>query len=115
MLLVARSVPRPLDTELEQHEPRPHRWTREEYYRLAAAGIIGPEARTELIEGVVLEMSPQTAQHAAAVLRASRVLGVLVGPERHLRPQLPLALGLSSDPEPDVALVTGAEEDYEES
>src|SRR5581483_10939626 len=33
-------------------------FTVDEYYQMAAAGIIGPEERVELIDGEVIQMSP---------------------------------------------------------
>jgi Uma2 family endonuclease len=34
------------------------KFTVEEYYRMAEVGIIGPEDRTELIDGQIIQMSP---------------------------------------------------------
>lgn len=36
------------------------RWTREEYDRLVAAGGFGPKARVQLIDGEIVEMTPQS-------------------------------------------------------
>lgn len=33
----------------------PHRWTREEYERMGADGYFHPEARVELIDGVIYD------------------------------------------------------------
>jgi Uma2 family endonuclease len=43
---------------------RPKRWTREEYDRLIEGGSFHPEARLQLIEGEIVEMSPQKPPHA---------------------------------------------------
>jgi Uma2 family endonuclease len=40
------------------------KFTREEYYRLAEAGILREEERTELIEGEIVTMVPIGPEHA---------------------------------------------------
>jgi len=81
-------------------------WTREEYDRLVAAGAFRPEARVQLIEGEIVETTPQSAAHAAAVELAQNALQGL-GPEHFIRVQLPIGLGTESEPEPDLAVVAG--------
>lgn len=81
-------------------------WTRDEYDRLAAAGAFRPDARVQLIQGEIVEMTPQSAAHAAAVELAQSALQAL-GREYWVRVQLPLALGVESEPEPDLAVVAG--------
>src|SRR5438552_7676525 len=92
---------------------RSRRWTRKEYYRAAELGLFRPGEHLELLDGEILEkMSPHNPPHANAVLRTTRVVGTAFGPGYHPRPQLPLILGLRSEPEPDVAVVVGTEDDY---
>lgn len=90
-----------------------HRWTREEYERMAAEGLFASDARVELIDGIVYDMSPQNGPHASAVHRGLRSLQSLL-PDHHIRIQAPLALSDDSEPEPDLAVVPGALEDYDE-
>lgn len=79
------------------------RWTRKEYHALAEAGILSPEVSVELIEGEIIEVTPQGRKHAATVMKVLEVLRHHV-PEGHsVRCQLPLALGSDSEPEPDLA------------
>ncbi|MEM1186850.1 MAG: hypothetical protein AAGI53_17840, partial [Planctomycetota bacterium] len=42
--------------------PRPKRWTREEYHRLGEQGFFDGR-RVELINGEILEVSPQSHDH----------------------------------------------------
>jgi Uma2 family endonuclease len=92
---------------------RSRRWTREEYYRAAELGLFRPDERLELLDGEILEkMSPHNPPHANSVLRTTRVVGAAFGPGSHARPQLPLILGPRSEPEPDVLVVIGTEDDY---
>lgn len=85
---------------------------RTEYEMMAAEGLFEGE-RVELIEGVIVEMSPQDPRHAGAVQRLTRVLGRAVGERADVRVQLPLAVIGESLPEPDVALVM--REDFDET
>jgi Uma2 family endonuclease len=87
-------------------------WTREEYDRLVAIGGFHPEARVQLVEGGIVEMTPQSAAHATGVLRAQKALEATFSRGYVVRAQLPLALGTLSEPEPDVAVVYGTIDDY---
>jgi Uma2 family endonuclease len=94
---------------------RTHRWTRREYERMGEAGILAPDARTELIDGEVIEVSPQSSYHAATVSFAQEALRRAFGDGYTVRVQLPLALGEASEPEPDLAVAPGTPRDYVEA
>ncbi|MCI0343283.1 MAG: Uma2 family endonuclease [Planctomycetales bacterium] len=94
-------------------EPRPKTWTREEYYRLAAAGAFEGQ-RVQLVEGGIVEMSPQSSRHATGIQLVTDILRAVLGPGVLVRVQLPLALGKLSDPDPDVAVVRGSPRDWAE-
>ena len=85
---------------------RPHRWTRDDYYRLADAGFFAGK-RVMLIDGEVLAMSPQNEPHSRAISLTSRALEAAFAGAAYARVQMPLDLGQASDPEPDVAMVPG--------
>ncbi len=87
-------------------------WTREEYDRLVAAGAFHPMARLQLVQGEIVEMAPQSAEHATAVRRLQKALETVFGDGYDVRPQLPLALSDESEPEPDVTVVEGSLEDF---
>jgi Uma2 family endonuclease len=59
-------------------------------------------------------MSPQGAAHATAIRRMTRALETAFRGGYDIRVQLPIALSADSEPEPDVGVVRGAIEDYEE-
>lgn len=85
--------------------PELHRLSIEEYHRLVECGGWDEGARVELIDGLILDISPKTPQHENAV---SWLLDWLVGHLDHSRYQqrvgAPLTIG-SSEPEPDLAIV----------
>lgn len=100
-------------TAVERGVPEVRRWSRQEYEQAGELGLFGPEERLELIGGeVVRKMTPQKAPHASGIVQVESVLRALAIPETHLRVQLPLSLSDDSEPEPDVAIVTGRPSDY---
>ncbi|MFQ5760380.1 MAG: Uma2 family endonuclease [Acidiferrobacterales bacterium] len=92
-----------------------HRWAREEYDRMIAAGVFHPEARLELIDGEIVNMTPQGSLHATAVRLAEDLLRVAFSTGFDIRVQMPLALDDSSEPEPDLAVVTGSPREYRDA
>lgn len=86
------------------------RWTREQYYRMADMGWFEGR-RVELIDGAVVEMSPQNRRHANAIVLVQTALARIF-PIESMRIQLPLALSQRYEPEPDVAVVRGGPRDY---
>lgn len=79
-------------------------WTVEDYHHMLEAGILTTDDAVELLNGQVIEMSPQEPRHAATTRRASRYLDrLLEGAD--VRTQLPLTLKPKSEPEPDIAVV----------
>jgi Uma2 family endonuclease len=82
-----------------------HRLTVDEYYRMAELGLLPPDARVELIEGEIIDMTPQGSRHADLVARLNRRIVLAIGEAAVVRCQLPLRLSLRSEPEPDFAIV----------
>jgi Uma2 family endonuclease len=90
----------------------PRRWTRVEYERMIEHGLFQPEDRVELIDGEILTMAPQYSPHAATVMHVQKVLEAAFGSGYHARVQMPFALDPMSEPEPDLAVVSGVALDY---
>ncbi|HKH47958.1 MAG TPA: Uma2 family endonuclease [Thermoanaerobaculia bacterium] len=88
------------------------RMTREEYHRLGEEGFFPPNKRVELINGIVYEMPPQDSWHSGTICAAQEVLQRVFTEGFVLRIQMPLALDLWSEPEPDLAVVAGHWRDY---
>jgi Uma2 family endonuclease len=90
------------------------KFSKAEYYRMAEMGFFNGQ-RVELIDGEVVLMSPQEAEHATAVELVARVLEEAFGEGYHVRDQKPLDLGEGQEPEPDAAVVAGSPRDYSQA
>ena len=82
-----------------------HRFTVEEYHKMAQVGILGEDDRVELIEGEIVEMPPIGSRHAACVNRLNRLLSAKVGGRAIVSVQNPIHLSERSEPQPDLALL----------
>ncbi len=71
---------------------------------MVAAGFFRDE-RVELVQGVVLEMSPQNAPHSFVIQFLTRLLMPRLLGRADLRVQLSFIAGVDSVPEPDLAVV----------
>jgi Uma2 family endonuclease len=94
---------------------RVRQWTREEYMQMAELGVLKPGERTELIEGEIIQMSPQNSPHITAVILMTDALRTAFGQGYVIRTQAPIALSEISEPEPDIAVVVGAPRDYSDA
>jgi Uma2 family endonuclease len=90
----------------------PARMTVDRYLGLVEAGVLSEDDRVELLEGVVVAMTPSNPPHAAVLTMATRALLLAVGERASVRTQCTLVLGRFSAPEPDVAVVPGSDRDY---
>jgi Uma2 family endonuclease len=79
-------------------------FTVDEYYRMGEAGIFGPEARLELIEGEIIEMSPVGTRHIACVNRATALFASRLAGQALVSIQNPVVLSRYTEPQPDVLL-----------
>jgi Uma2 family endonuclease len=84
---------------------RRHRLTAAEYRRMGEVGILRADARVELIDGEIIDMSPSGSRHAGVVRHMARLLERAVGDAALVSVQSPVSLGDASEPEPDIALL----------
>ncbi|MFB6098290.1 MAG: Uma2 family endonuclease [Salinibacter sp.] len=90
----------------------PRRFTQEEYFAMAEAGVLGPDDSVELIDGQIVEMSPENSPHRVAIMKASRAFMLaLEGRGYALQTQSTLPLDERNVPEPDLAVLRGTPDD----
>lgn len=92
-----------------------HRFTVDEYQRMAAAGIFSTDERVELLNGDVVMMTPIGPEHGGRTKRLLRLLNRLVGDRAIVCVQDPLSLDEHSQPEPDLMLLRPREDFYTQS
>jgi Uma2 family endonuclease len=81
----------------------------DEYHRMIDAGVLRDDEPVELVEGILLSVTPQGPRHARVIQRLNRVLVRAVGDDLAVLPQLPLTLGELDEPEPDLAIVRASD------
>ncbi|MFN8491489.1 MAG: Uma2 family endonuclease [Caldilineaceae bacterium] len=81
------------------------RFSLTEYQELIAAGLLAEDEQLELIDGLILEMSPINPKHAACLDALSEILTIKLYKQAKIRVQSPIALELhSSQPQPDLTI-----------
>jgi Uma2 family endonuclease len=91
---------------------RTRRFSRMEYARLIAHGVLDEDEPIELLDGLLLVKEPQHSAHRTAVILVARALEQAFGPGWFVQIQSPIALDSRSEPEPDVCVVRGSPRDY---
>jgi Uma2 family endonuclease len=88
------------------------RYTVERYFTLVDEGVLEPDDRVELLEGVVVSMSARNPLHDTGITLVADALHEAIGRRAVIRVQCSLIIGRFSAPEPDVAVVAGTARDY---
>ena len=101
------------DDETLSELPQTHKWTRAEFYQVAELGLFEGK-RIELIEGEIIEMAAMKSPHATAVSLTRDVLQTIFVADFYIRVQMPIFVSDYSEPEPDLAVVTGKARDYKD-
>jgi Uma2 family endonuclease len=89
-----------------------HRFSVEDYHRMAKAGVLKPDARVELLDGRIIDMSPIGPFHGGVVNRINRWFSIHARGRWLVSAQNPLRLDDYSEPEPDLMLLKPASDDY---
>src|SRR5947209_17059868 len=89
-----------------------HSFTVEEFERMGEASIFPKDARFELIEGAIYEMSPIGSPHAACVDALALLFNEIAQRRFIVRVQSPVRLNDFSEPQPDLALLRWREDFY---
>lgn len=94
--------------------PTAHRFTRDEYHRMAKAGLFQDE-RVELLDGEIITMSAQLSLHAFTVSQLMYELIAKLGSAAIVRGQSPIVLNNRSEPEPDIAVCIPVPDRYKQA
>src|SRR5438132_4583560 len=87
-------------------------FTVEEYHRMGEAGIFHPEARLELIEGEIIEMSPVGDPHIGCVNRATALFSTRLAGKVIVSVQNAVRLSRYTEPQPDIVLARPRDDYY---
>lgn len=90
----------------------PKRFTINEYHQLIELGFLQESDRIELIRGELMQMVAKGTPHTVCGSILCRQLDRLLGDRAVIRGQDPITLPNQSEPEPDVAIARGKDEDY---
>ena len=93
-------------------ELRLYRFTVRQFDQMIAVGLITEDDPVELIEGLVVTKMSRNRPHIVAGKKGLRVLARLIPPGWHVAKEDPVVVSDRSKPEPDLAVVRGAAEDY---
>ena len=86
---------------------RQKRFTAEEYLAMTRAGIFDGGPRVELLDGKIYVMAGMGTPHFMASAACRNMLTKALGDDFFVLQQLPVRLGETSEPEPDIAVVRG--------
>ncbi len=88
------------------------RWyTVEQYHRLIEEGRLTTDDRIELLEGRLVKKMSKSTPHEYALKKLIKMLAAMLTADWHWCVQSPITVG-TSEPEPDISIVRGTEEDY---
>lgn len=93
--------------KLVKATPKPKHWTCDEFHRFGDLGAFEGR-RAMLIDGEILEEGPMNPPHALTIERVDAAIRKAFGSDWRYRIQLPMVLGLDTDPVPDFAVIAGS-------
>ena len=82
-----------------------HRFSVEDYYRMAETGVLKPDARVELLAGRIIDMSPIGPFHGGVTTYLTELFVAAAKGRWQTRVQNSLRLDDHSEPQPDLVLV----------
>lgn len=89
-------------------------YTAQRYLELGECGILSPDDRVELLDGLIVAMAPASPRHDESVLRVQYALLRRLGLDVLVRVQSSFQIGSDSVLQPDVAVVPGKLGHYSE-
>ncbi len=92
---------------------RRRRFTVDEYYRMAEAGVLHEDDRVELIDGEVISMPPIGDDHSSVVDRLTEQLVTRLTPRATIRVQNPIKIDRHSEPQADLVVAQRRDDFYQ--
>jgi Uma2 family endonuclease len=89
-----------------------HRFTVKEYYRMAETGVLRPDARVELLNGEIIDMSPIGPFHGGVTNYLNELFTAAAKGRWLTTVQNPVRLDDRSEPQPDVMLLKPSPDYY---
>jgi Uma2 family endonuclease len=89
-----------------------HRFSVKDYYRMAETGVLRPDARVELLDGRIIDMSPIGPFHGGVTKYLNEVFTAASRGRWRTSVQDPLHLDEHSEPQPDLMLLKPAADYY---
>ncbi len=93
-------------------QARRHRLTVQQYHHMGEAGILRQDARVELIQGELIDITPVASEHAGVVKQLNELLSIVLHGKAIVAVQDPIVLGESSEPQPDLCVLQRREDFY---
>jgi Uma2 family endonuclease len=88
------------------------KWTLEQYHQMIVAGILDDQP-VELLNGEIIEMSPEGEPHAFYTTTVGDYFRTLLGSRAQIRENHPITIpATQSEPEPDIAIVQPLGREY---
>ncbi|SKB12105.1 conserved hypothetical protein [Planktothrix sp. PCC 11201] len=87
------------------------KWKLDDYHRIVEMGLLD-ERPVELLQGEIVQMSPEGEPHAYYSRTAGEYLMRILGDRALVSPAKPITLPNDSEPEPDIAIVERLGREY---
>jgi Uma2 family endonuclease len=88
------------------------KWSLDEYHQMIGAGLLDDRS-LELIDGEIVEMSPEGVAHSFYCRGTAKYLRLLLGERAEISEAHPITLPNDSEPEPDIAIVRNPDTRYQ--
>jgi Uma2 family endonuclease len=92
--------------------PAKHRFSVTEYYRMAETGVLRPDARVELLDGQIIDMSPIGPFHGGVTNYLTTFFVAAANGRWVTSVQNPVRLDAHSEPQPDLMLLKPSADFY---
>jgi Uma2 family endonuclease len=91
----------------------PYRFTADQYERMVNEGILVDGDRVELIDGILVSKVTKSPEHGYSGIKIVKSIYAFLPAEWTWRVEQPIRIPEYNEPEPDVAILRGTDEDYE--